>query len=68
MKFVVIICERDDVFEACCPILGVASQGDTVEDAVINIKEGVALYVECFPGKVADLDLPSEPLVTVIDV
>jgi len=33
-------------YSALCPELGVASQGDTIEEAEANLKEAVDLYLE----------------------
>jgi len=33
-------------FCATCPTLGIADDGDTIEEALANIKEGIELYVE----------------------
>ena len=42
---IVVIPERSS-FSAWCPDLDVASQGDTVEEAIANIKEAIELYLE----------------------
>lgn len=34
-------------FVALCPELDVASQGDTVEQALANLREAVELFYEC---------------------
>ncbi len=34
-------------FVALCPELDIASQGDTVEQAVSNLREAVELFYEC---------------------
>ena len=34
------------IFVASCQRLGIASQGETIEKAQINIKEAVELYLE----------------------
>ena len=44
-------------FVAYNPETGTASQGETVEDAVGNLKEAVELYLEEFPMKVAGASL-----------
>ena len=48
------ILEREgDGYVALCPELDVASQGDSVEEAVANLKEAVALFLECAdPGEI----------------
>lgn len=39
--------ESDGGYHAFCPILkGCHSQGDTVEEAIENIKEAIELYIE----------------------
>jgi predicted RNase H-like HicB family nuclease len=40
--------EREgDGYCSYCPQLGVASQGNSVEDALANLKEAVELFLEC---------------------
>jgi predicted RNase H-like HicB family nuclease len=42
------IVEREgEGFVSLCPELDVASQGNTVEEAVANLKEAVELFLEC---------------------
>lgn len=45
-------------FTAFDPETGTTSQGETAEDAIANLREAVALYLEVFPR---ELDVP--PLV-----
>ena len=33
-------------YSALCPQLGVASQGETIEEAEVNLREAVELYLE----------------------
>ena len=47
MTYTAILEREGDGFVALCPELDVASQGDTVDDAVANLKEAVALFLEC---------------------
>jgi len=44
-----VIHQEDDLFVAECPEVGVASQGITIQDAVINLREATELYLEEFP-------------------
>ena len=44
-----IIYWEEDVYVAECPEVGTASQGDTVEEAIANLKEATELYLEEFP-------------------
>ena len=43
------VLHREDVYVAECPEVGTVSQGYTVEEAVANLKEATALYLEEFP-------------------
>jgi len=38
--------EPEGGYSALCPELGVASQGETIEEAAANLKEAVKLYLE----------------------
>ena len=47
MKFLVVVNESEYGFDAHCPTLkGCHSQGDTVEEALENIKDAIEQYVE----------------------
>lgn len=50
-------------FVAFNPETGSTTQGDTVDDAISNLREAVELYLEEFPMK-----LMGAPLVTTFDV
>ncbi len=41
-----VITKEDGQYVSFCPQLGVASCGDTVEEATTNLKDAVAAYVE----------------------
>ena len=44
------IIEREgDGFVALCPVLDIASQGDTVAEASANLAEALALFLEVAP-------------------
>lgn len=47
--FSAIIHQEGSLFVAECPETGTASQGMTVEEAVQNLQEATALYLEEFP-------------------
>jgi len=49
--FTAVIHREDNLYVAFCPEVGTASQGKTVEEAVINLKEATELYLEEFPIK-----------------
>ena len=63
MTFTAVIHREDDMYVAECPEIGTVSQGNTVEEAVANLKEATELYLEEFP-------LPSvgKPLLTTFEV
>lgn len=50
-------------FVALNPETGTVSQGETVEEAIANLREATALYIEEFP-----LAARGHPLVTVFTV
>ncbi len=45
-NFTAIIEREQDGYSALCPELDVASQGNTVEEAKINLKEAIELFFE----------------------
>ncbi len=49
--FTAIVHKEDDLYVAECPEVGSASQGETFEEAVANLKEATELYLEEFPVK-----------------
>ena len=40
---------EENVYVAECPEVGSASQGETLEEALANLKEATELYLEEFP-------------------
>jgi len=48
MKFTAVITKEDNWHVAHCVELGVVSQGKTIEEAQVNLKEAVELYIESF--------------------
>ncbi|MCL0048201.1 type II toxin-antitoxin system HicB family antitoxin [Dehalococcoidia bacterium] len=61
--FTAIIHQEENLYVAQCPEVGTVSQGDTIEEALANLKEATELYLEEFP--------PSEvtrPLITTFEV
>ena len=47
--FTAIIHREEDMFVAECPEVGTASQGETIEEALANLREATQLYLEEFP-------------------
>jgi predicted RNase H-like HicB family nuclease len=47
--FTAILYWEEDVYVAECPEVGTASQGETIAEAIVNLKEATKLYLEEFP-------------------
>jgi predicted RNase H-like HicB family nuclease len=65
-----VVVEKDEHgFCAWCPELkGCQSQGDTLEEALANIKEAIELYRETLPDEEKSLLLSREILTTAVEV
>ncbi|MGD0202154.1 MAG: type II toxin-antitoxin system HicB family antitoxin [Bryobacteraceae bacterium] len=65
-----VVIERDEHgFYAWCPELrGCQSQGETLEEAIANIKEAVELYLETLPEEERDVVLSRQILTTTVEV
>jgi len=65
-----VVIEKDEQgFYAWCPELkGCQSQGNTLEEAVANIKEAIELYLETLPADERDVLLSKEILTTTVKV
>ena len=61
--FTAILHQEGDLYLAECPETGVASQGDTIELALANLKEATELYLEEFP-----LETTSPPILTTFEI
>jgi predicted RNase H-like HicB family nuclease len=48
-NFTAIVYKEDDVYIAECPEIGTIDQGETIEQAIIRLKEATRLYLEEFP-------------------
>ena len=48
MIFITVLYKEDDLYVAECPEVGTVSQGDTIEEAIANLKEATELYLEEF--------------------
>lgn len=60
--FTAVLHKEGDWYVADCPEVGTVSQGETVEEALANLKEATELYLEEFP-----LPERSRPIVTTFD-
>lgn len=47
--FTAVVYREEDVYVAECLEVGTASQGETIEEAIANLKEATELYLEEFP-------------------
>lgn len=46
--FTAVIRQEEDLYVAECPEVGTVSQGQSVEEAIANLKEAAELYLEEF--------------------
>jgi predicted RNase H-like HicB family nuclease len=49
--FTAVLHREENFYVAECPEVGTVSQGETIEEAVANLKEATELYLEEFPIK-----------------
>lgn len=61
--FTAIVHKESNLYVAECPEVGTASQGKSIEEAIINLKEATELYLEEFPQQEAQ-----HPLLTTFEV
>ena len=47
--FTAILYWEEDVYVAECPEVGTVSQGETIEEAIANLREATELYLDEFP-------------------
>ena len=69
MRYKVVIKEdlEDGGYNVCCPALpGCHSQGDTIEEALENIKEAIECYLESLEED--KVPIPVEPRMEVMEV
>lgn len=49
-SFKVVVYQEDDMYIAECSEVGTVSQGETIEEAVANLREATELYLDEFPA------------------
>jgi predicted RNase H-like HicB family nuclease len=49
--------KEDDLYVAQCPEVGTVSQGETIEEAVANLREATELYLEEVSPPLSDRSL-----------
>ncbi len=47
--FTAVLHRGNDLYVAECPEVGTVSQGDSIEEALANLREATELYLEEFP-------------------
>lgn len=67
-KFSAVVEREGRWYVALCPELDVASQGESIEVALKNLKEAVALYLETAPPEEISASTSSTPLITTLEV
>lgn len=67
-QFTALIEREDDGYVSLCPELDIASQGDTVEEARVNLIEAIELFFEVADPKEIASRLRSEVFITRLEV
>jgi len=63
-NFTALLQREGNGYVALCPELDVASQGDTIEQALQNLREATELFLECADPKEVEGRLHGEVFVT----
>ncbi len=63
-SFTAVLEKEGSEFVALCPELDVASQGDSIESAMANLREAVELFLECASPQELQQRMHSEVFVT----
>jgi predicted RNase H-like HicB family nuclease len=66
LEFSSVISKEGKLYVANCPELEIASQGESVESALENLREAIELYLQDEDAKVPDVNY--RPIVTVVKV
>ena len=61
--FTAVLHKEEDMYVAECPEVGTFSQGETIEEAINNLKEATELYLEEFP-----LEADTKTIITTFEV
>ncbi len=51
LDFSVVVIPEGKSYSAWCPEVDIASQGDSVEKAIANLKEALELHIECLSSE-----------------
>ena len=68
LQFTAIIEKEGNGYVSLCPELDIASQGNTIEEAKINLKEAIELFFEHASRKEIDQRFHDEVFITRLDV
>ncbi|MBU2592611.1 MAG: type II toxin-antitoxin system HicB family antitoxin [Patescibacteria group bacterium] len=57
-------------FTAFCPTLGVADDGDTIEEALANVKGAIKVYVDSLveDNQPVPVDMPEQDIITTTQI
>ncbi|MCB4756834.1 MAG: type II toxin-antitoxin system HicB family antitoxin [Elusimicrobia bacterium] len=62
-----VVKKEDKLYVALCPELDVASQGKTIDEAIVNLREAIQLYLETAdPSELQFAEDP--PYITTLDI
>ena len=67
-SFTAVIEKEDDMYTALCPELDVASQGNTVEEAKLNLQEAIELFIEHASPEEVETRLKGDIFITNVQV
>ena len=67
-KFTAILRREEDLYVAFTPDLDIASQGLSPEEALLNLKEAVSLFLECAPADEVSGRLTEDAWITQFEV
>ena len=61
---------KKTVFNAYCPTLGIADYGDTIEEVLKSVKDGIELALECLKDEKKEIpqDNIKEQLITTVSI
>jgi len=67
-RFTALLEKEENQYVALCPELDIASQGNTVEEAMVNLKEAVELFLECADKSEIKQRLHTELFITQFEI
>jgi len=58
------------VYTALCPLLGIAADGETTEEALTGIQEAIEIYIESLAedGEYIPVDHPEQDIITTTSI